>query len=402
MFKCWYEDVQNYFAIRPGIGLTDARVCYAQSADGVHWEKPRLGIRAIDGMDTNVCSTCRRGRAPGRRPSSWTRRRGPVAALSRCCTSSTSGTTARRPGCGPTRTRFRRRTCTASACCMQVSSDGVRWQPHPANPIIPYWAGDVEILTYDPIDRKYVLYGRARKWTSPRAGFAAGDMPVWPDKPDGVWNTRRCVHRLESDDCLRLVRAGHGLRGRRRRQPRRRALRVRPLARDEMHLGLLNVFHQVDNVMESTSSTARTGRQCHRPRCRGTGRSSRAADRAYRPLGAERRASTRRQIESDDEVRIYYGGMNVHHDWWISGHAARPGPSRGPRPGAVARRPSPLSGDAAAGTALGVSSAGSTTGHRETKHGRISMRPCVRSSACCGPAVRGASSVTADPAGSQL
>ena len=54
LFKCWYEDVQNYFAIRPGIGLTDARVCYAQSADGVHWEKPRLGIRAIDGMDTNV------------------------------------------------------------------------------------------------------------------------------------------------------------------------------------------------------------------------------------------------------------------------------------------------------------------------------------------------------------
>ena len=32
LFKCWYEDVQNYFAIRPGIGLTDARVCYAQSA----------------------------------------------------------------------------------------------------------------------------------------------------------------------------------------------------------------------------------------------------------------------------------------------------------------------------------------------------------------------------------
>ena len=50
LFKCWYEDVQNYFAIRPGMGLTDARVCYAQSADGVHWEKPRLGIHSIDGL----------------------------------------------------------------------------------------------------------------------------------------------------------------------------------------------------------------------------------------------------------------------------------------------------------------------------------------------------------------
>ena len=202
--------------------------------------------------------------------------------------------------------------------CMQVSEDGVRWQPHPANPIIPYWAGDVEILTYDPIDRKYVLYGRARKWTSPpRAGFAAGDMPVWPDKPAGVWNTRRCVYRLESDDCLSWSEpvmafesgAGDnlddGLYG------------FVPWRVDEMHLGLLNVFHQVDNVMEVYLHHGRDGRQWHRlhehrpliPR----------GPEPYDPLGAETPSTP---IEVGDEVWIYYGGMNVHHDWWISGQAA--------------------------------------------------------------------------------
>ena len=135
--------------------------------------------------------------------------------------------------------------------CMQVSEDGVRWKPHPANPLIPTWTGDVQILTHDPIDRTYVLHGRARRWTSPsRAGFAAGDLPVWPDKPAGIWNTRRCVYRLESEDCLHwsepvmAFEAGagdnldDGLYG------------FVPWRAGEMHLGLLNVYHQVDNVME--------------------------------------------------------------------------------------------------------------------------------------------------------
>ena len=39
----------------------------------------------------------------------------------------------------------------------------------------------------------------------------------------------------------------------------------------------------------------------------------------YDPLGAETPSTP---IEIGDEVRIYYGGMNVHHDWWISGQSA--------------------------------------------------------------------------------
>ena len=318
LFKCWYEDVQNYFAIRPGIGLTDARVCYAQSPDGMHWEKPRLGIRAIDGMDTNVVlDLSPRARArtqtvildpaeddPSRRFKmlhvQYERHDRPPAGLRADAHS------------------FPAQNLYGVGLCMQVSEDGVRWRPHPANPIIPYWAGDVQILTYDPIDRKYVLYGRARKWTSPsRAGFAGGDMPMWPDKPAGVWNTRRCVYRLESDDCLSwsepvmAFEAGagdnldDGLYG------------FVPWRVDEMHLGLLNVLHQVDNVMEGYLHYGRDGRRWHRlqehrpliPR----------GPEPYDPLGAETPSTP---IEVGDEVWIYYGGKNVHNNWWISGRAA--------------------------------------------------------------------------------
>ena len=169
LFKCWYEDVQNYFAIRPGIGLTDARVCYAQSADGVHWEKPRLGIRAIDGMDTNVVLDL----SPRARARTQTVILDPAAEDPSRRFKMLHVQYERHdrppPGLRADAHSFPAQNLYGVGLCMQVSSDGVRWQPHPTNPIIPYWAGDVEILTYDPIDRKYVLYGRARKWTSPRA-----------------------------------------------------------------------------------------------------------------------------------------------------------------------------------------------------------------------------------------
>ena len=54
LFKCWYEEVQKYFGIKAGMGLTDARVCYAQSPDGLHWEKPQLGKHSVEGHDSNV------------------------------------------------------------------------------------------------------------------------------------------------------------------------------------------------------------------------------------------------------------------------------------------------------------------------------------------------------------
>ena len=381
LFKCWYEDVQNYFAIRPGIGLTDARVCYAQSADGVHWEKPRLGIRAIDGMDTNVVlDLSPRARArtqtvildpaeedPSRRFKmlyvEYERHDRPPAGLRADAHS------------------FPAQNLYGVGLCMQVSSDGVRWQPHPANPIIPYWAGDVEILTYDPIDRKYVLYGRARKWTSPpRAGFAAGDMPVWPDKPDGVWNTRRCVYRLESDDCVSwsepvmAFEAGagdnldDGLYG------------FVPWRVDEMHLGLLNVFHQVDNVMEVYLHHGRDGRQwqppagapaAHPPRPRAV-RPARRRDALHADRGRRRGPDLLRGHERPPRL--------VDLRPW-----RRPGPSRGPRPGTVPRRPPPLSGDAAAGR-LGVADRRGLHRNRGDQAGLLDGPLIFRSTPAAGPA----------------
>jgi hypothetical protein len=139
----------------------------------------------------------------------------------------------------------------AAGLSIAFSPNGIDWTPHAANPIISDWGSDVEILTRDPITHKYVLYGRAdHPWNSTHPEFQAWFATVWPDQPTGIWNTRRCVYRLDSDDCLNwspaeLVFApgkddnlddGHyGF----------TSWRV-----GDQHLGILGLLHQVDNVFD--------------------------------------------------------------------------------------------------------------------------------------------------------
>ena len=316
LFKCWYEDVQNYFGVTPGIGLTDARLCYAQSEDGLNWEKPPLGKHFIDGQDTSVVFDL----APDARA------RTPTILLDEHKIDP-----ARRfkmmyvhylklPG-PPDYLRADAHSFPAQGLygvgmSMDFSPNGIDWTPYEGNPVIPYWAGDVETLTYDAVDGKYVLYGRARKWMSaPRPGFAGEGVPVWPSKPEGVWNTRRCVYRLESEDCINwseptmAFEAGEtdnlddGLYG-------FVSWRV-----DEMHLGILNVLHLVDNVMEMYLLYGRDESEWKRfpvPRPL----IQRGPEGSYDHLGVE---TPTQPLVVGDEVWVYYGGMNVHHDWWLTG-----------------------------------------------------------------------------------
>ena len=66
LFRCWYagrEAVQydvNAHPERRGLEYWMGRgwkLGYAESEDGVHWRKPRLGFHELRGMDTNRCAT---------------------------------------------------------------------------------------------------------------------------------------------------------------------------------------------------------------------------------------------------------------------------------------------------------------------------------------------------------
>ena len=53
LFKCWVQDFHDYFTV-PGVPFERSRIYYAQSEDGVNWEKPALGKHSVDGRDTNT------------------------------------------------------------------------------------------------------------------------------------------------------------------------------------------------------------------------------------------------------------------------------------------------------------------------------------------------------------
>ena len=200
---------------------------------------------------------------------------------------------------------------------MMFSPNGIDWTPYDGNPLIGSWGSDVEILTYDPIDEKYVLFGR---YGSSSGGSTHPEMdswfaPVWPARPEGVWGTRRRIYLLESDDPLKWDGAelifdpgddfnlDDGLYG------------FVPWRADEMHLGLMTVLHQVDNTVDMYLHHSRDGRDWKRL----------LDHRPFIPRGGEGSCdqfdieTATQPLVVGDELWIYYGGVNVHHDWWIFG-----------------------------------------------------------------------------------
>ena len=296
LFKCWYQDFIDYF------GSTQkkyqrTRVFYAQSADGLSWEKPALGKHNIDGHDTNAVlySPDENFKCPSvlldERETDSARR------YKMMYFHNVRG----RPG---------------SEMCLAFSPNGIDWTPYEGNPIFPLWMGDVEILTYDPIDKKYLMFGRyGGRPGSSHPDYDEWFAPVWPSRPEGIWGTRRRIYRTESEDCLNwsepelIFDPGEednlddGLYG------------FTSWRADEMYLGILNVLHAVDNTLDMYLLNSRDGLswkrlQEHRPLI------PRGGEGSYDQLDIE---TPSQPLVVGDEVWFYYGGNKVHHDWWMYG-----------------------------------------------------------------------------------
>jgi hypothetical protein len=144
---------------------------------------------------------------------------------------------------------------------MNFSPNGIDWTPYEGNPIFPKWDDDTEILTYDPIDRKYVLWGRygGHPRRSVHPSFDAWFAPVYPSKPEGIWGTRRRIYRLESEDGFNWSEAALILEPGQEDNLDDGHYGFVPLRAGEMHLGILNVLHQVDNTIDMYLLYSRDG-----------------------------------------------------------------------------------------------------------------------------------------------
>jgi hypothetical protein len=82
-------------------------------------------------------------------------------------------------------------------------------------------------------------------------------------------------------------------------------------------LGLLNIFHMTDNTMDVQLVYSRNGQQFTRVR---PGRPWLAAS-GPGAWDAYMATVCSRPVCVGDDLYVYYGGANNHHDWWLAGYA---------------------------------------------------------------------------------
>jgi hypothetical protein len=324
LFKCWYEnwmikdghDVPSQFRESDGKIIVDVHegkpscVCYAQSTDGVTWEKPELDIVQIDGANTNVVMGL-----------------GVGGATAHCATVMLD----------PMETDPSRRfkmffmnaiadivegTTGSAFFALATSPDGIYWALSEERPVFGLTErslGDVVTLTADPAGRVYWLNNRHPDMCTVPADPACPPTQSWIS-PYGPQNfarqNKRRVFRSQSAD---LIHWSHP-----------RPLVVPDDAVDNLDdvfygmeqfqvgegwLGFLNVLHQVDNTMDVQLVYSRDGENFDRVRAGHAWLESGDAD----DWDANMVSICSKPIVVGDELYVYHGGSRRHHDWWMTG-----------------------------------------------------------------------------------
>ena len=311
--KCWYEDM----------GLIDGqghpwktRLLYAESDDGIHFQKPDLDICPVNGRPTNVIM----GYIEGQQPSDLN----PWADVGVHSSGIVIDPFPQKP-----EERFRMifspstfdaRTGLRHATECAHSPDGLHWKPYGLAPVLGSSGrrlGDVSCLHYDLDSRQFVQntrHGLMSTVSLPpeTRRVTRWFAPYYPHRPD-LMNKRR-VFQTRSHDFLHwtdlvpvsvpddeidnLDEAHYGM---------------QQFQVGRLHFGTLGVLRFVDNEMEVRLLFSRDGIHF------------RPTDRA-RPFLAPRGAGhwdahmvsiTSPPVEMGDEWWFYHGGTTSHHDWWL-------------------------------------------------------------------------------------
>lgn len=310
-FRCWYLDLTKLnFEGRGAEGRAEPSLCYAESSDGIHWEKPALGAVEVDGYDTNRLA--------------WDDHQGTPIALSiirdpadpdpeRCykmayLPEKVNINVPKRSTIGHSHTL---------GLSIAYSPDGFHWTQEPANPVSLIWGSDVLTLVYDSDSQRYVVYGRAHY--AAETGNPDADqwfVRYYPSQPFG-WIPKRAIYRIESQDLIhwsppkRVLAPGelHNL------DDQFYSIAYFRLGR--YHCGLMPVFHTVANTKDTELVYSHDGVAWqHYPR------ENWMVPRGEQDAWDEFQIDTvNPPIRVGDRDFIFYGGANFHHDWALVGRA---------------------------------------------------------------------------------
>jgi hypothetical protein len=324
LFKCWYEDWEIHDLSNPisWVRESDKKLClnlhlswpsrnlYAESVDGIEWTKPECGLVTEQGHNTNIVLGGRQSVGPVHCAYVLLDESEKVSSQRfKMVFENMATEDADDQGGGTFRVAF--------------SEDGIHWEVQPES--VQYGscgsvAGDVVTVSVEPESGVYRLNGRHPLMCSAvvqdlRNPTDGGWMaPSYPHQ-FGRENKRR-IYRAESRDMIHWSTP---------------APLVVPESEvdnidDEFYgmeqfqigddwLGLLNILHNTDNTMDVQLTYSRDGRDFNRVQ---PGRAwlTPGGPESWNPYMT---TVCSKPIEVGDELYVYHGGANVHHDWWMVG-----------------------------------------------------------------------------------
>lgn len=304
-FQCWYEDL-NLHPVESDY-CESGGLLYAESKDGINWEKTLFDKVPFNGGKTNIL--IEGSEALGAMPHSATvlldtHESDPARRYKMMYNGIRKN--ANHPK------KIEQRIPAGAGLCLAYSPDGLDWSLYPGSPVVVDWGSDVEVLNYDAHRRKYVVMGRSDgPWYSPHPDFQHFFAPTRPNEPRNASYPVRMVYRLESDDCIHWSEPVLVFAPDQTDNLDDQHYSLTHWYMDDYHLGFLTVFHAVPNTVNLQLAWSYDGTAWYR-----------AQDRPpLIPLGevgscdefmAECPAAP---ITVGDEHWIFYGGAKVHHDW---------------------------------------------------------------------------------------
>ena len=308
-FRCWYLDVSTSdfeggaaeHRMRPWIS-------YAESSDGIRWEKPSLGAVVVDGQNTNrvawdetfgtPVSFCvirdEEDPDPGRRyKMAFLPEKENVNVPKRTTLSHSH----------------------ALGLCMAYSHDGLNWSLEARNPVSTIWGSDVLTLLKDEALGRYVIYGRVHY--AAETGNPDADQRFvrhYPSQPFG-WIPKRAIYRIESEDLITWSDAVRVLAPGTLHNLDDQFYSLAPFRLGRYHCGLMPVFHTVDSTKDTELVYSHDGVDWrHSPH--GPWVVPRGAGGSWDEFQID---TVIPPFRVGDRHYIFYGGADYHHDWYILG-----------------------------------------------------------------------------------
>ena len=301
LFKCWYGDLKLPDLLKSGelvFGQSVWSTLYAESEDGINWHKPPLNIHPINGHDTNIVlpHAYDLGMLLDRREQDSNKR------FKMICTQHLPGQ-------------------DSGEIIAATSADGIHWNVLEQRPSIGRRGAhldDVIILDYDPhggvyilSTRHYDMYAVARNLKNPVTNTFC--PPYYP--LDWRRMNKRRVWQAESSDCLHWSELYSVLTPDDNDNLDEAFGGMCRYAVGGVTMGLVESMRLVPNTCHVRLAYSRDGKTFEHLNNR----------QAFLEPGGDETWDAyvvtvpSKPIEVNDELWIYYGGGDCHHDWWITG-----------------------------------------------------------------------------------